>query len=221
MTQSMACKVVFTVALICNSAAHAEIIYSGASQNIIIDQSHPTQKISITGSDSRWDDLAIDLKIWNKPHQIYTKATAHPTGNGNHVQTAGTDGMVSKYASHSIINASINYTIRPSTFFSHENSYTYEFTSGNNAGNFLNETGYIGLQLSDHNNTYFGWVQVTTENFDNGNARLIVHDWAYNSTSGQAIRAGQTATTIPEPASLSILTVCSGGLLSLRRILLI
>ena len=220
MTISMPCKVMFTVALISIPAAHAEIIYSGANQNIVIDQSNPTQKISITGSDSNWDDLAIDLKIWDNSKKLNTKATTSPSGNGSHVQTTGIDGMISRYATDSIISAALNYNTKPIDFFSHEISYSYEFVSGYSTGNFQNETGYIGLQLQTDTGTYFGWAQVTVENYNNKDSRLTVHDWAYNSTSDQEIRTGQSS-VIPEPTALSMLTACSGGLLFLRRIFLI
>jgi len=211
-------KVLVLAAWVFTQTAHAEIIYSGADQNIVIDQSNPVEKISIAGSDSRWDNLAINLKIWNNPQQKYLQATANLNGNGNQVQTAGVDGLVSRYAPLSTIDASINFNIRPLDFFSYGNDCTDKLSLENGAGNFRNETGYIGLQLSDDGNTYFGWAQVTTENFDNDNARLIIHDWAYNNTPGQAIQAGQTSDAIPESNSMALFMVCAGSFLSFRRI---
>lgn len=188
---------------------HAEIIYSGAHQDIVINQSNPEQTISIAGSDSRWDDLAIILKFWNNPQQKYIEATANSTGNGNQVQTAGIAGLVERLAPLSTIDASISYNIRPLGFFSYGNTA---------AGHFRNQTGYIGLLLTADEDSYFGWAQVTTENFDNADARLTVHDWAYNNTPGEAIRAGQTYDTIPEANSMALFMVCAGSIFSCRRI---
>ncbi len=197
-------------------AVHAEIIYSGAHRDVVIDQSNPQETISIAGSDSRWDDLAIILKFWKNPQQKFIEATANRTGNGNQVQAAGIAGLVSRLAPLSMIDAFVSYNIQPLDFFS--SNLANNLTLENAAGNFRNQTGYVGLQLSDNDNTYFGWAQVTTENFDNENARLIVHDWAYNNTPDEAIQAGQTYDTIPESNSMALFTVCAGSLLSFRRI---
>jgi len=215
-TTTSAGKVLVLAAWALTQAVHAEIIYSGAHQDVVIDQSNPQETISIAGSDSRWDDLAIILRFWNNPQQKFIEATANRTGNGNQVLTAGIAGLVSRFAPLSMIDAFASYSIRPLDFFSSD--FPNELTLENAAGNFRNQTGYIGLQLSDNENTYFGWAQVTTENFDNENARLIIHDWAYNNTPGEAIQAGQTYDTIPESNSMALFTVCAGSLLSIRRI---
>ncbi len=221
MTKSTISKVLLFATLACLQTVQAEIIYSGAHQDIVIDQFNPVGRVSIAGSDSRWDDLVIDLRIQNKRHQKQVQAMAHPKGNGSHVQTAGVDGIVSRYTTNSIVNAFLSYYTRPIDFFSYDLSCSDKFKKENSRGNFLNETGYIGLQLSDNKNTYFGWAQVTTENSSNENARLIIHDWAYNNIPGEEIYTGQGLIVIPEPTSSSMVTVCAGSLLIFRRIFLI
>jgi len=212
MTTTNAAGKLFAAALAAwafTQAVHAEIIYSGAHQDIVINQSNPQQTISIAGSESRWDDLAITLKLWSNPQQKFIEATANSIGNGNQVQTAGIIGLVSRFAAHDTIDAFTSYNIRPLDFFSY---------GSDAAGNFRNQTGYIGLQLSNNDNTYFGWAQVTTENCDNDKVRLTVHDWAYNDTPDEAIQAGQTYDTIPEANSMALFMVCAGSIFSCRRI---
>lgn len=222
MTKAFSTRSVLVLAAwVFTQAVQAEIIYSGADQNIVFDQSKPSEKISIAGSDARWDDLAIILKVRDNPNKQSTDATVHPTGNGRLLQTAGIGDLASWYAADSIINDSSSYTIRPMRFFSHANRYVHESGSGNDEGHFRNATGFIGLQLSDAGNTYFGWAQVTTENYDNAFARLTVHDWAYNSTPSARIYAGQTTDTIPEPNSIAMFMACAGCIFSFRRIFMI
>ena len=206
-----------TAVVLTLQTAHAAIIYSGADRNINVNQFHPEASISVAGSNLKWDDLVIRLTVAEHPSgQFTSQATTHP-GNGSHVRTAGEGKAVSNLKEGSVINASINYTIKPQNFFKH--TYSYKFSEAHCAGNFQSETGYIGLQLCDAGKTYFGWAQISTENSNNENASLTVHDWAYNTIAGQAIKAGQDS--IPEPNSMSLFTACAGGVLFIRRIFLI
>jgi len=49
--------------------------------------------------------------------------------------------------------------------------------------------GYVGLTLVVGANTYYGWVRIQVAS-DTSN--MIIKDYAYNSTPGEAINAGQT-----------------------------
>jgi len=50
--------------------------------------------------------------------------------------------------------------------------------------------GYIGVSFVFSGNTHYGWVRLNTD--VNGSNLITVKDFAYNSTPGEAINAGQT-----------------------------
>lgn len=82
--------------------------------------------------------------------------------------------------------------------------------SGNVMLNFYptDEIGeYIGLRWSDGSNWYYGWANIASAT----SSSYVVSAWAYESTPGMAIAAGE----VPEPATIVLLT--AGCLTLLRR----
>lgn len=59
--------------------------------------------------------------------------------------------------------------------------------------------GYLGY----FDGLHYGWVGLTYDQ-DEGRTLITIHDFAYHSTPGQAILAGQTA-AIPEPSTYAAL----------------
>ena len=76
--------------------------------------------------------------------------------------------------------------------------------------------GYLGLQLNDGANTYYGWMHVDVT----GGARqtMNIYEYAINLNPDEGILVGQTeSVTTPEPASMSLLAVGGASLLMRRR----
>ena len=77
-------------------------------------------------------------------------------------------------------------------------------------------TGFAGFQFDDGE---VGWIRLKWQdvNSDGYPDQLTAIDWAYNSTPGESILAGQTA--VPEPGSLSLALLAAGsaGVLALRK----
>lgn len=71
--------------------------------------------------------------------------------------------------------------------------------------------GFLGVRFDISGQTHYGWVRVGVT-FQSTSFRIV--DWAYNTTSGEAIRAGEP---IPEPSTLSLMALGAAGLLALRR----
>jgi hypothetical protein len=136
----------------------------------------------------------------------YTMMAVH----GNYVESAYSSGNLLRLTTGDLIDASRTYRIGYNDFFSY---YVDEYGTYSD-GEFLNQTGYIALELTNGSNTHYGWARVTSSNVTNENAQLIVHDWAYNSTPGAPINAGQT---IPEPATLLLLGLGSLALIRRKR----
>ncbi|MDP7638068.1 MAG: PEP-CTERM sorting domain-containing protein, partial [Phycisphaerae bacterium] len=95
-------KVFFIVAgllLALSGAANAEIIYSGANQNVTYYQYFSNSPISIAGNSGSWDDLEVDLHIFSyqSPNRIvYSGANQNVTytkySSNSPISIAGNSG---------------------------------------------------------------------------------------------------------------------------------
>ena len=71
--------------------------------------------------------------------------------------------------------------------------------------------GYLPIRTAFNDNEYFGWLRISHSMDDE---RLTIHDWAWNSRSGEPILAGE----IPEPATYAILVALGSlGFVIVRR----
>lgn len=79
---------------------------------------------------------------------------------------------------------------------------------------------YIGIRFTLGDGTHYGWVQVNnTVGYSAGDGitqqSLTIKDFAYETTAGASIKAGQTysppVSAVPEPASLVQLAMGAGG----------
>ena len=79
-------------------------------------------------------------------------------------------------------------------------------------GDFFDRSdGYLPIRTAFDDNEYFGWLRIS---HSLENEILTVHDWAWNSRSGEPILAGQ----IPEPATYAILVALGAlGFAIIRR----
>jgi hypothetical protein len=65
-------------------------------------------------------------------------------------------------------------------------------------GNFFENEGFVGVRMFvDDPLPHYGWVRISHSADD---SLLTVHDWAWNSTPGEPILAGE----IPEPAAYAV-----------------
>ena len=72
---------------------------------------------------------------------------------------------------------------------------THDFGTGNF---FDRSDGYLPIRTAFDDNEYFGWLRIS-HSMDN--ELLTIHDWAWNSISGEPILAGE----IPEPKVYALL----------------
>ena len=86
------------------------------------------------------------------------------------------------------------------------------------AGDWGNTTKFIGGRMETSVGSgqfYYGWIQISTPAFDTGS--VTVHDWAYETTPGQSILAGQTISAIPGGGAMALFSLGASGLGRWRR----
>ncbi len=57
------------------------------------------------------------------------------------------------------------------------------------------QNGYLGVRFDTDGNTHYGWVRMSVSGATGAGA--TIHDWAWNTTPGQGLWAGQ----VPEPST--------------------
>lgn len=77
---------------------------------------------------------------------------------------------------------------------------------------------YLGLEYTVSGQTYTAWAQINVDvdgTFGNPTATLV--DYAYETTPGVSITAGETTSPVPEPSSLALLALGGPAALALLR----
>lgn len=120
--------------------------------------------------------------------------------------TGANPEQIVKLAAGTVINAGSNFVAGESGSTTHVGPAANQFQLGS--------AGYLGFAFGTTvgGPDYYGWAQVV---IDNTGAGSIV-DWAYESTAGTAIMAGQIA-PVPEPATLAAGLLCLGAAALRRR----
>ncbi len=159
------------------TVAQAQIVFSGA-QNLVSSGSYTAVDFNFDGT--------VDTSFYSKgfvdrdPGQ--TAAFVSVVASGKYYPTKLSGGT--QISSASTLNPSFSAMALDSSH------------GGWNTG----DTGYIGFSFVKGASTYYGWGLV---NYTSGATYTLV-DWAYNSTAGDSITAGQMP-TVPEPAATALL----------------
>ena len=81
-------------------------------------------------------------------------------------------------------------------------------------GNYRGIVAFLGVEFRDGDDTYYGWLEIDTETPGVLSGGGYINRWAYNSTPGEPIQAGQ----IPEPRTYSlILGIAVLGVVAMKR----
>jgi hypothetical protein len=82
-----------------------------------------------------------------------------------------------------------------------------------------NSLAYLGVEFYIGTDLYYGWVGIIACTNDEPNScdpssSIVIQDWAYQSTPGVTITAGQGE--VPEPSTLALFALGAAGLAALR-----
>ena len=81
-------------------------------------------------------------------------------------------------------------------------------------GNYRGIVAFLGVEFRVGDDTYYGWMEIDTETIPVTTNGGYINRWAYNSTPGEPIYAGQ----IPEPRTYAlILGVLVAGFVAMKR----
>ena len=88
-----------------------------------------------------------------------------------------------------------------------------------------NSSGYVGLNLNVGGETHYGWAKFGVDSTGGNDLLLQLQGFAYETTAGRSITAGQTVraadevgpAAVPEPATLLLLAGGIAGLAAFRR----
>lgn len=94
-----------------------------------------------------------------------------------------------------------------------QNPVTYISALFYGVGFSTGKSTYVGFRFVNDGDTFYGWAAMT---FNFGGTSIVVDEWAYNSTVGEAIQVGDTGSAVPEPAAaatgLGLLALGAAGL---------
>ena len=182
--------------------AHAALIYSGV-QNVGIPQTFEGVYLHLT-------DGATALAF---PANWSTEPWLNPFNGGVYIGNSpllrpvitGTDQIVNLSVG-TTINAASNFVADESGSTTHVGAAANQFHIGT--------PGILGFvfETTSGGPDYYGWARL---NVDNVGAGSIV-DWAYETTAGVAIQAGQII-SVPEPATALVGVALLGACVLRRR----
>ena len=184
--------------------AHAALIYSGV-QNVAV---------PLLGIEGRYLRISDGTVSGTLPANYDTEPWLNPVFGGSWIYNSpllrpvitGTDQIVN-LAAGTVINAGGNFVGDASASTSHVGAAANQFHIGT--------PGYLGFvfETSVGGPDYYGWAKVVVNNAGAGS----IVDWAYESTAGTAIQAGQI-TSVPEPAMAAVGLLCLGAGMLRRRL---
>jgi hypothetical protein len=126
--------------------------------------------------------------------------------NGNEIVVGGSyGGFVANMANGEIIGSSLNPVYQWSNSKAPITTLAELLGGGGTIaedGNFVNQaSGYIGFDLVENGNNYYGWMFVTNPVFNDAGIYGMVTEWAYESDPNTPITVG----AVPEPSTWALL----------------
>ena len=186
--------------------ADAAIIYSGPNQNLTAafagntGAAYKALSIGVGLTVARWNASLGDAQILVK---YGGDAATLPGVN------VGSQRFLKKFAAGAVISGPQIHTTGGAAMQQVSHGVVVAGTWGKN------QIGFAGFRLADGD---LGWVRLewTINDSDPTPDSMTAIDWAYDTTPGESIEAGQT-TSVPEPSTAALLALAAGGAPFLRR----
>jgi hypothetical protein len=191
------------------SHADAAIIYSGPESLTFGPVGATGDQLAIVPITA---GLGLTFGVIRKNQAGNHYGAVYPSASGlvPFVQNAATGHLgMHRFASGDAITAGAN--------FNGSRNELVSFKNGLHVGGtwLKDQTGLAGFELP---NGDLGWIRLewTTTDSDPSPNELIAMDWAYDTTPGETIDAGQTS-SVPEPTTTALLALAGAGAAFLRR----
>lgn len=136
-------------------------------------------------------------------------------------------GMVQKQGDRAfdIRNLSVGFVVGPTLKAGYQRGVSHTWltvvegrgVASSAKGFSANTPGYLGFSFTkDGTDLFYGWAKMTIGVPNNG---FTIDGWAYNNIAGASIQVGEGASSVPEPATPSLLLIGlgAGGLRAWRR----
>ncbi len=155
-------------------------------------------------------DVFLSQKGWN-PGVHYVQFGAQAAASGAMINANATGGGATAWANS---QAEVIWSSRAGSLAN--TTQAWNALPGNFAGSFWGASGrgYVAFKIEDFGKTYYGWLDIETQEDASKNLTVTIHGWAYSTGS---ILAGASPVAVPGGAGLAALAFGAAGLRGRRR----
>jgi hypothetical protein len=181
----------FALAVVGVSEADGQIIYTDVNPDF---SGAMGSSYAIDLDNNGVDDVIIDNNTYSSFSIVFPRIYANPQGTNAVLGSIGSGVYAYPYALNSGDNISSGAL---GTFLG--NYYNNSMNYNNSFGNWVGATDkYLGVQFDISGSTHYGWVRLDVSM----NGDFVVKDFAYESTSGLGIMAGEMPPPCTDPTAL-------------------
>lgn len=184
--------------IIAGASTEAQVVYTDVNPDVELGETRFRFPINFNGD--RFNEFVVKQIVSSYTSSytsIYNYIIPAPYGSGGYVAYEVQE-LGSYYSTYYFaLNLAAGDQIGSQLYFgtsAYATSYWYlaalfqSASSSMRGGNFLGKTGYAPVKFILEGNVHYGWIRLSVS----ADARIVtIHDFAYESTPGKSIDAGQ------------------------------